>query len=1027
MVWVLVQLRSGARARLADDLVAAAPDPEDETGPDWPETEPAGRSPDATRPAVPAAALVSAAGAAPGVTSPPVRRRPPWPPRPSPCRPGAARPSIELSRVPRLVPRTAGRARRSAPTGPRQLARRARRPPGPAGPVVHGRARRRDDGPAHVPPRRAVPDALRRGLPRADGDRVPAGLALRHRPRHLRVDPPAPRQVRRWPAASSCGARTTSARRATSASPVTAVGRRAAPRRRADGGRAGERLHVATGTEIRTYDLRTRALIGAMAAPGATALAMSATGSELIVGYDDGRIATMDVESMGRGGLEVGLAPVDLGPGVGSRVDDLLAARRRHDAAGRVRRPPVDGGRRLRRRHCAASTCRSSSTWRPAGPAPRSSARRRRSTTRRPSRPRSRSCSTGMPARSRPSCATADRHGRARQPRRWRRRKTNIQAAIDDGTLPGIEITEVDARRDGDGRRRDVHRPGDRRRSSRPSPRRAARTGWRSSPTWTIPQIYATVGTAEDPKFDVIAVGGDRAKDGPVVHGPQRRCRARAPRSSTTAPPSMVHVLGLAPGRVGDADRGRSTSIEPHGNAVFADARLPDGFTPASWAADFEPEYPSDDRQQLLLFTADGASASIDAGSHAFAWRLPGVIAGAITAALLYLLPGSCSGAATWPASSRCSCVFDGMFFVQSRIGMNDVYVGPVHHRRLHPVRRASGRAGGGAAGRSGSPCPSSALLLGLALVLEVGRRLRHRGAGPADPRPQRARPGRWRSSGMIGITAVLGYLAITVPEGQGFGNLTFLLIMVGLTLIGVVTAILHPVAWTDEEMRFAVAAPAVLGALVFVGRGRARDGEHRDHARAARVHAAPGRASSLALGSGVVAGAVLARRSARVRAARVAARRRATRRSYLDPPTPAPDGWLRPGWLLGLPVVYAAICLVVAPARRVRHLVHPVGADRRPPDRRRAGRPATTGQTLLDLTGQMYRYHNGLTAAHPASSPWWAWPFNLKPVWFYQEGLAAGHERRPVRRRAASSSGGWASRRSRSSATWRSSAGAWR
>ena len=38
-----------------------------------------------------------------------------------------------------------------------------------------------------------------------------------------------------------------------------------------------------------------------------------------------------------------------------------------------------------------------------------------------------------------------------------------------------------------------------------------------------------------------------------------------------------------------------------------------------------------------------------------------------------------------------------------------------------------------------------------------------------------------------------------------------------------------------------------------------------------------------------------------------------------------------------------------------------------------------------------MYAYHNGLTSAHPASSPWWAWPLNLKPVWFYQEGLAGG------------------------------------
>ena len=73
---------------------------------------------------------------------------------------------------------------------------------------------------------------------------------------------------------------------------------------------------------------------------------------------------------------------------------------------------------------------------------------------------------------------------------------------------------------------------------------------------------------------------------------------------------------------------------------------------------------------------------------------------------------------------------------------------------------------------------------------------------------------------------------------------------------------------------------------------------------------------------------------------------------------------------------------------------------------------PGHTGRRLLDLTGQMYRYHNGLTAAHPASSPWWAWPLNLKPVWFYQEGLAAGTARGALRRRAASSSGGSASRR---------------
>ena len=46
-------------------------------------------------------------------------------------------------------------------------------------------------------------------------------------------------------------------------------------------------------------------------------------------------------------------------------------------------------------------------------------------------------------------------------------------------------------------------------------------------------------------------------------------------------------------------------------------------------------------------------------------------------------------------------------------------------------------------------------------------------------------------------------------------------------------------------------------------------------------------------------------------------------------------------------------------------------------------------GQTLADLIRGMYDYHNNLRATHAASSPWWAWPANLKPVWFYQEAFA--------------------------------------
>jgi len=48
-------------------------------------------------------------------------------------------------------------------------------------------------------------------------------------------------------------------------------------------------------------------------------------------------------------------------------------------------------------------------------------------------------------------------------------------------------------------------------------------------------------------------------------------------------------------------------------------------------------------------------------------------------------------------------------------------------------------------------------------------------------------------------------------------------------------------------------------------------------------------------------------------------------------------------------------------------------------------GGPMTPfGWDLRELTQQMYWYHSSLTAPHPAGSPWWSWPFVLKPVYWY-------------------------------------------
>ncbi len=41
-------------------------------------------------------------------------------------------------------------------------------------------------------------------------------------------------------------------------------------------------------------------------------------------------------------------------------------------------------------------------------------------------------------------------------------------------------------------------------------------------------------------------------------------------------------------------------------------------------------------------------------------------------------------------------------------------------------------------------------------------------------------------------------------------------------------------------------------------------------------------------------------------------------------------------------------------------------------------------GWDLVEVTKQMYWYHSSLTAPHPAGSPWWSWPFVLKPVYWY-------------------------------------------
>ena len=129
-------------------------------------------------------------------------------------------------------------------------------------------------------------------------------------------------------------------------------------------------------------------------------------------------------------------------------------------------------------------------------------------------------------------------------------------------------------------------------------------------------------------------------------------------------PTGMVHVLGSAP----DGSADTIYVIEPHGNAVFADARLP--FGAAAWAHRRErrpPQRATGSRSSSRR--PAGQLATVDIGNHAFAWRLPGVLAGALMAALIYLLAGSSSADARSRSSPRILVLVDGMLFARAGSG----------------------------------------------------------------------------------------------------------------------------------------------------------------------------------------------------------------------------------------------------------------------------------------------------------------------------------------------------------------------
>ena len=745
----------------------------------------------------------------------------------------------------------------------------------------------------------------------------------------------------------------------------------------------GDRIYVATGSAVLAYDLASRAQVATVAAPGARAVALDATSHRLLIGTADGSILGFDTHLLdglaprGPTGESLAAPPViaTLGAAVqrlyvtadGTTIaaglaGDVLAMvdALSGDVLGRSTVPGLggfaDGGTSealvVDTSAVSDAAAFAAELQRVAGMDPAGITTRLQDAS---------GGSVTLSGRLDPAVRTA------------------VEASINAGSLPGATLEK------------------------RPRIAAAAEAGVVLVDPASA-QVTDTIAIDGKPR-DLVNVTGVGS---PAIYaaGDTSVWRIEMGDEKSAAPPSVSHTTPM-PGQVsrilfddatalvhvaGVTPEGTDATvyvIEPNGNAVFADARLPFA-TVSAWALESDQQHPATDPQQIIAFAPSGASASISAGGNAFGWRLPGVIFGAMTLAALYLLARTLFRRRSVAVIAGILVLADGMMFVQSRIAMNDVYVGFFIITAFALFAALwTGRLKGWVAFALGMPVVG--LLLGLGLASKWVALYALGGVGILIL--ARSALGRIiLILGLAAVTATLGYMAIAVSptnETSG-GNILFLLLMVAITLLAVVASVLHPVEWTLDEVRFSVWAPGILGiagALVGFALGI---GE-----------LPPAGSPSIGLVVLALSGALVALSILAIVAFRVAARFGLGPLApppepddpvrLLAPPDAAPEGWLRLGSGWGLPAVWLVVSLAVIPlAVYVISYLPWVALGNRLTESFPAG---NTGQTLIDLTKSMYDYHNNLRATHAASSPWWAWPFDLKPVWFYQgsfEGTSA-------------------------------------
>ena len=428
---------------------------------------------------------------------------------------------------------------------------------------------------------------------------------------------------------------------------------------------------------------------------------------------------------------------------------------------------------------------------------------------------------------------------------------------------------------------------------------------------------------------------------------------------------NMVYVTGVT-------DDGGSPvlwAVEPHGESGGG-GQLRSGFSvwdstalpgePLAIAVDAVDTGTTDDDAQILVVTApaseatSGALVGVDTREDAIAWRMAGVAFGAILVGLIYLLAATMFRRRRIAVLAAIFVAVDGMSYVMSRIAMNDIFTATfIVAAYLLFWQVWSGRWRGSA----WWALPLTGVLIGLAAASKwVGF---YALAGLLILVLVRSPLGRLLLVGMIGFLLIVAGIDAPWP---------FLVVCAAAFAIAMLIVWRWPIRLRGEELLALPATGLVLGGigLAFaLAYGQVAGRQPKDAVETVFAFLARGaQASWPAWIMLAVAAALILVRAAFSLRARNDAR------------------WWAPEELGGFSWPWVGACLVIVPLAvyflaYVPYLAlgHTIAIPNVGPG---------YAWSLDELHAQMFGYHFGLTAGHPSSSPWWSWPLDLKPTWFY-------------------------------------------